>query len=222
MRAHQPLQNVAYDYLYHMILSGDLDTSITYSSTKIAQEIGISRTPMRDALQRLSQDGYIDVLPSMGFRIRKLATSDIIEVVQIRCAIESYCGDALGQDVKIKRPEAKETLETMKNIMEQMEAIPLTEENIKTFIKLDNEFHIAFVYYVNNPLFCETYQKYLYQIQQFLYGAMHQPMRMANTLTEHQSIYNAILQGDTLNIFYHIKDHLNKASSYLLQECSEK
>lgn len=106
--------------------------------------------------------------------------------------------------------------------MEQMEAIPLTEEKIKTFIKLDNQFHTAFVFYVNNPLFCETYQKYLYQIQQFLYGAMHQPMRMANTLTEHRAIFEAILEGDTLRIFSNIKNHLNQASSYLLQKYTEK
>lgn len=219
MKVYQPLQNVAYDYLYQKILSGKMDTSITYSSTKMAQEIGISRTPMRDAIQRLSQDGFIDVLPGSGFRVHQLTREDIIEIAQIRCAIESYCGDALAQDAAGRGEAVKKTLSELETIMEKMEAVPLTYDNIKSFIKLDNQFHTAIVLYVHNPMFCEIYQKYLFQMEQFLFRAMHIPSRMECTLAEHRSIYNAILHGDTLQIFKQIKSHLNHASTYLIAEC---
>ena len=59
-----PLQIQAYNYLKEMILSGRLDPEVLYSETRMSAEIGISRTPMREAIQCLSQDGYITVVPS--------------------------------------------------------------------------------------------------------------------------------------------------------------
>ena len=63
MVSKSPLQIQAYDYLKEMILSGRLDPDVLYSETRMSAEIGISRTPMREAIQCLSQDGYITVVP---------------------------------------------------------------------------------------------------------------------------------------------------------------
>lgn len=71
------LQQEAYNYIKDLILTNRLDVNNLYSETKLSKELGISRTPMREALQCLSQDGYIDVIPSKGFRIRQLNQKDI-------------------------------------------------------------------------------------------------------------------------------------------------
>ena len=67
------LQSQAYDTLKEQILSNILTPGVLYSETKISKELGISRTPMREALQCLSQDGYITIIPSRGFKIRQLS-----------------------------------------------------------------------------------------------------------------------------------------------------
>lgn len=77
MVSKSPLQIQAYDYLKEMILSGRLDPDVLYSETRMSAEIGISRTPMREAIQCLSQDGYITVVPSKGFMLRKLNEQDM-------------------------------------------------------------------------------------------------------------------------------------------------
>ena len=68
MKIMSSLQQEAYNYIKKLILTNQLDVNIMYSETKLSKELGISRTPMREALQCLSQDGYIDVVPSKGFR----------------------------------------------------------------------------------------------------------------------------------------------------------
>ena len=90
MGQKSPLQIQAYEYLKDMILSGKLDPDVLYSETRMSAEIGISRTPMREAIQCLSQDGYITVVPSKGFMLRKLSEEDMEETIQIRCAIEGF------------------------------------------------------------------------------------------------------------------------------------
>ena len=77
MENRSPLQIQAYDYLKNMILSGQLDPNVLYSETKLSAQIGVSRTPMREAIQCLSQDGYITVVPSKGFMIRTLYERDM-------------------------------------------------------------------------------------------------------------------------------------------------
>lgn len=61
------LQAKAYEYLKESILRKELEFGVTYSETKLARELNISRTPMRDALHRLAQEGYIDIVPSKDF-----------------------------------------------------------------------------------------------------------------------------------------------------------
>lgn len=64
MVAKNSLQSQAYNTLKEQILSNILTPGELYSETRIAKELGISRTPMREALQCLSQDGYITIIPS--------------------------------------------------------------------------------------------------------------------------------------------------------------
>ena len=62
MAGYTPLQQKAYEYLLNLIRTGGLEPGVIYSETKLAGEIGISRTPFKDALVRLSQDKYIVIL----------------------------------------------------------------------------------------------------------------------------------------------------------------
>ena len=66
------LQSQAYNIIKEKILSKSMDSDALYSETRLARELGISRTPLREALQCLSQDGYITIIPSRGFKIRCL------------------------------------------------------------------------------------------------------------------------------------------------------
>lgn len=103
MGQKSPLQIQAYEYLKDMILSGKLDPDVLYSETRMSAEIGISRTPMREAIQCLSQDGYITVVPSKGFMLRKLSEEDMEETIQIRCAIEGFCAHKAAAEIETKR-----------------------------------------------------------------------------------------------------------------------
>ena len=77
MKEKSFLQQQAYDTIKSSILSGEMEPNRLYSETKLSAQIGISRTPVREALQCLSQDGYITVIPSKGFMIRQLNDKDM-------------------------------------------------------------------------------------------------------------------------------------------------
>ena len=119
MVSKSPLQIQAYDYLKEMILSGRLDPDVLYSETRMSAEIGISRTPMREAIQCLSQDGYITVVPSKGFMLRKLNEQDMEESIQIRCAIEGFCIHMAASQTNTKK--GQKLLVTLERLLDKQE-----------------------------------------------------------------------------------------------------
>ena len=85
------LNEQAYEHLKKMITEDQLSYQEIYSETKLSRELGISRTPFRDAIHRLVQEGYIDIIPSKGFRLHQLTKKDVVETFQVRSALETYC-----------------------------------------------------------------------------------------------------------------------------------
>ena len=85
------MQEKAYTHIKEQILSGALREEQIYSETKIAAMIGISRTPVKDALVRLSQERLVDILPSRGFRLHRMSEADIWDTYQVRTAVEGFC-----------------------------------------------------------------------------------------------------------------------------------
>ena len=121
MESQSPLQIQAYDYLKEMILSGKLEPDVLYSETRLSAQIGISRTPMREALRCLSQDGYITVVPSKGFMLRSLTGQDMEESIQIRCAIEGFCVQVIAAEAGTKK--GRKLLGELEKLLEKQEKV---------------------------------------------------------------------------------------------------
>ena len=73
-----PLNEQAYHHLQNLITTNQLSYQKIYSETKLSKELGISRTPFRDAVHRLAQEGYIDIIPSKGFMLHQLTRQDVL------------------------------------------------------------------------------------------------------------------------------------------------
>lgn len=209
MVGKSPLQVQAYDYLKEMILSGKLDPDVLYSETRISAEIGISRTPMREAIQCLSQDGYITVVPSKGFMLRRLNEKDMEETIQIRCAIEGFCVHMAAAEIETKK--GQKLLKDLEKLLEKQEKAlngknGPSRENIEKgtwnkkllnqFMEYDHQFHLAIIDYVGNREFRQTFQRLMYLIHLTTAGALAVPGRTEDTLKEHRMFYSCLENGD--------------------------
>ena len=101
-----PLNEQAYQHLQKLILSNRLSYGQIYSETRLSRELGISRTPFRDAVHRLAQEGYIDIIPSKGFTLHQINVDDVNETLQIRSALESYCTLQIARESDTSRAQA--------------------------------------------------------------------------------------------------------------------
>ena len=97
MAEYKALNTIAYEHLRRMIYGSELEFNKVYSETKLAAQLSISRTPIRDALNRLVQERYIDILPNRGFRLHTPTQGDIFEAFHVRMMIESYCAKIVSR-----------------------------------------------------------------------------------------------------------------------------
>ena len=113
-----PLNEQAYNYLQKLIMENHFSYQEVYSETKLSKELGISRTPLRDAVHRLAQEGYIDIIPSKGFMLHQMNRKDVNETFQVRSALETYCTVQISKASSTRK--AKKLFKELDWIMECM------------------------------------------------------------------------------------------------------
>jgi DNA-binding GntR family transcriptional regulator len=188
------LQIHAYDAIKEQILNKKLASDILYSETKLAAELGISRTPMRESLRRLSQEGYITIIPSKGFMLRQLTEKDMLETIQMRCAIEGFCTHIVADEINSKK--AKKLLTALDALTETMTKARNTKAANDAFIAADHKFHIAIVAYVNNTEFNKAFQQLMYLVHLTTSNALSVPGRIDSTLDEHKQYVVYLKDGN--------------------------
>lgn len=213
------LQEKAYDFLKELIKGGLLKQDELYSETKMASEIGISRTPFKAALIRLSQDRYIDIIPSKGFMLHKLSERDIWETFQVRSAIESYCAIELLHSRDTER--GKKYIDEMTATASKMARAQLpvsVSENLYNFLALDMRFHITLVSSAENRTFDSVYNTYQFQISKLATTCLLEDGQARRTLLEHQKILVAIQQGTVNDCLNAVEEHLSIAHNINLHK----
>lgn len=190
MASYTPLQQKAYEYLLNLIRTGGLEPGVIYSETKLAGEIGISRTPFKDALVRLSQDKYIDILPSKGFCLHVMSPEDIWTTYQARTAVEGYCAMdlAAAKDSEAGRAALDRLAESLR-CMEQMirEKAPLPD-----ILACDLAFHQTIAEFPRNAELIRLYESLNHRVSYIALESFAKQGRPARALEEHRSIYQAV------------------------------
>ena len=164
---------------------------------------------MREALQCLSQDGYIDVIPSKGFRIRRLNQKDMKETIQIRCAIEGFCTHCLANDINTSR--GQKTIRELGNILDlQYKTIEDHPDNgnYEDFISYDHQFHLLLVKYINNDEVNHIFQRLMYLIKLTSQSALEVDGRITGTLDEHKKYFDYLKAGNGDKAYNILIDHL--------------
>lgn len=207
MKEPQLLQTKAYDYLIDLIKKGELKTDKIYSLNQLAKKAGFSKTPFRDAVLRLEQERYIDILPSRGFILHKMTKEDIIETYQIRNAIEIYCSKQLSLHLDTSR--GQEYFDKLTAKVDLQKEIRNTTHSEEDFGRKDYEFHRSIVQYVENESMLEIYRRFMYRIFWLTVNSFSQKGRMDETINEHISLLNMIQTKDLTSLEKLIMHHLD-------------
>lgn len=206
MNETSSLQSQAYHTIKELILSKSLESGVLYSETKLAMELGISRTPLREALQCLSQDGYITIMPSRGFQIRSLNRETMVESIEARCAIEGFCIHLFASCEDETRRQT--LLDDMKESLNRQKEALTSKRFPESFTEEDHQFHMILVHFARNNEFNHLFQRLLYTIHLTTSGALTITGRAETTYEEHAQVYQLLIKGDTDQAYHTLIRHL--------------
>ena len=211
IREFKILQTKAYEYIKKSIVDGTMMFNKIYSETGLAQELGISRTPVRDAVHMLYQEGLVDVIPNKGFVLHKLNEQDVMETYEVRSAIEGYCVRKLALEKDEQRKD--EILDSLYRSIAVQQSIYENGGSIERFVDEDHNFHCLLVQNSKNDAFIDIFSNYMHWIKKLASYALAKDGRMEQTLSEHWMILNAISGGDGQAAYdallYHMRSPLD-------------
>ncbi|AJY75173.1 GntR family transcriptional regulator [Paenibacillus beijingensis] len=196
------LKDQAYQKIKEKMIGGEEEYT---SENNLVLEMGMSRTPIREALNRLQHEGFLKILPNRGIVFTELLTEERNELVDMRVAVETY---SLRQAAdRIKEDDIKE----LSRIIELQEEA-YRAGDFASLLENDALFHHYLLEIVGNGQFIKMYRQV--RERQFTVRAgkwlKHQPDVLQIFIEEHRTILNAIVQKDIPAAIQYLTEHLEK------------
>jgi DNA-binding GntR family transcriptional regulator len=206
-----PLAKIAYEALRTSILSGQLIPGEVYNEMALARELGISRTPVREALLELSSQGLVTYLPRKGVMVRHYTKRDVEEIFELRRAIELA---ALEKVVKAVPPHDLSALES--SLKEQRKAWKNNDSD--AYIRFDRDFHLAFCEMIRNRRFFTILENIRDLIHLMATRALDREGRWEEVINEHSEVILAVKQGNGDLARKAMDCHLERSKQAVLEQ----
>lgn len=197
----EPLAKTALKALRTSILANELTPGIVYNEKGLARDLGISRTPVREALLELSTKRLVKFLPQKGVIINTFSQKDIDDVFDVRTALEVY---AIG---KICRHIETTDISLLEGCLaDQKAAAKLDDAN--RFMAADRNFHIGFTTLTDNNYLMEMMHDIRDIMHLMGFKALGIAGRMQEVVAEHEAVLEAVMSGDAGRAVAHMEAHL--------------
>ncbi len=200
-----PNTTKAYNYLRKRILAGEFPPGGFLSAQSLSKDIGVSRTPVREALRQLEYDELVTIVPKLGAVVKTLNQDQFQDLLGYREALEVH---ATGRAAQLRRPEEVEQLKAilgaMKDLVSGLLQSPQDSEILQKLAEQDIRFHRAIFAMARNDFIREKSER-AHILQRMLtptliYRQMPTEEIMKSNATkvleEHVAIYEGIRDGD--------------------------
>ncbi|WP_243357893.1 GntR family transcriptional regulator [Fundidesulfovibrio terrae] len=184
---HVNLDDKVYARVKDMIASGDLEPGSRIVQEDLAANLGVSRTPLVNALKRLAQEGLLEWVPRRGIYVRQLGLQELVWLFELRERLEPLAAELAA--ARIEPGEARE----MRRQWAAMADMPDTPESHRTFVDLDRRFHWRLAELAANPYLSAAMAPVNMMAAAYLHGA---PRPWEDTVPDHLAVIDALERGD--------------------------
>ena len=193
---HKPLKEEIFDVLHRHIIAGKYGPGDWLRQEDIASQMGVSMTPVREALDLLVSAGLAERVPYRGVRVREMSTQDIVEAYGLRLVLEALTAREAALHI------TPEQISGLEKIMDEMKKHVKLQDMPKER-QLSREFHSLIAEASGNNLLIKLYAVVTNAFPDWLlYEAVFRRPELlagsvAQTYEEHTAIVNALIKGDT-------------------------
>jgi len=137
--------------LRDLILSGDLKPGDRISELSVVERLGISRTPIRMALVRLEEEGFLEAIPSGGFAVQAFSERDIHDAIEMRGTLEGFAA-RLAAERGVRNPVLTEMKERLAQLDDLVDKLSLTVDDFSQYVGLNARFHALLIDAADSPV----------------------------------------------------------------------
>ncbi len=200
---YKPLREIVFETMREAIIQGSLEPGERLMEIQLAEEMGVSRTPVREAIRKLELEGFVVMVPRKGAYVAGISVKDIVDVFEVRAALE-----ALAAGLAAERATTDELDEMERASLYIYEAEDGLIDNI---VERDSDFHDLIYKSSRNQRLIQIITLLKEQIQRFRTTSLSQPGRIKHAVDEHKGIIEAISEHNVEMASLLAREHIETA-----------
>lgn len=199
------------EFVKDAVVEGRLKAGERVPEQEIAESLGISRTPIREAFRQLESEGFLTVTPRKGAVVSAITDKDVKEFYEIKSLLEGYAARTACTSLKSK------DIKKLESLHQQM--LKYAEKgDVKGFFRLDNQFHEIFLKASGNDKLCQLVATLVRQFERFRITALSLPGRMADSTKQHAEILEAFKARNSTLVDSLVRANAEQGGETLVQE----
>ena len=210
----RPLRVEVYEVLRAAIIEGRLRPRQKLNEVDLGNHLGISRTPVREALMQLEKEGLVTIDPGKGAAIAEISRSDLVEIYPIVSVLEGLAARKAATNLTF------EDLSGMKDLNRQLKDLA-KRGDASAYMEANSRLHQVFLDKYPNERLRDLIASYKGQIHRFRLFSLNLPGRMQESVLEHDRIIVAFEKRDASRVEHLVRKHVEEGGTVLLQKLSE-
>jgi DNA-binding GntR family transcriptional regulator len=196
------LHEMVYENLKAAILNGKFVVGVSYNELELARELGVSRTPVREALLRLAAEKLIIFQPRRGITVNYFSKKDIEDLFELRQAIEELAATQVVENL------SDDQIKKVKSIIKEQEECIKNNYEEKRFLEIDKRFHLFLIEASGNRFMVQTFNTIRDYITITAREALMAEGRPSEVVFEHKAIFKTLSEKNLERVKEAIKKHL--------------
>lgn len=206
----RPLREEAYELLKKAIIYGKIEPQTTFYEDQLAEELGTSRTPIREATFKLEQEGLITKLPRGGFCVPEFSDKDVRDIFDLRRLLEGYAAGLLIDRVTADRIQALE-----ENVKRSERA--LAENRLEDLIGLNTEFHDLLVGACDSKFLVDLIGRLRDHVTRCCAPILKIEARSLVSIEDHKKMIVCLKRRDRRQLKKILREHIETGKKVLLR-----
>lgn len=206
-----PLRDVVFNTLRRAILTGELKPGERLMEIHLANKLGVSRTPIREAIRKLELEGLVIMIPRRGAEVAQITEKSLKDVLEVRRALDALCVelacDRISEEEKAQLRQACDTFERATRT-----------KNVTAIAEADVALHDIIVQATENKRLIQLINNLSEQMYRYRFEYIKDESRHDNLVEEHRMIYESILENDKERAAQAAKLHIDNQEKSIIRQ----
>jgi len=206
-----PLRDVAFNTLRQAILTGELKPGERLMEIRLADKLGVSRTPIREAIHKLALEGLVTMVPRHGAEVAQITEKSMNDVLEVRRALDALCAELACDRI------TDEELAALKQACDHFEQC-VAEKDTRKIAQADVALHNIIVHATGNQRLIQLINNLSEQMYRYRFEYIKDSNRHEALVEEHKIIYQSIVNKDKETAAAAARTHIDNQKKAIIHK----